>query len=71
MRCSYCGSHFHTKTNCPKTWQGSINRAKLRCKYCGSHEHDIVACPSTWGGSARRTYNEEQVADHFIKDGDK
>lgn len=68
MRCSYCGSNLHAVTNCPKTWQGSVNRARLRCSYCGSHEHKIEACPHTWSGSADRRWNEDKIADYFVKD---
>jgi hypothetical protein len=68
MRCVYCGSELHTLTNCPHTWGGSANRAKMRCVYCGAHDHNIEACPKTWGGSAARAWHEESVKDSFIKD---
>lgn len=68
MYCSFCGSNKHTINLCPSTWEGSANRKNLRCSYCGSHEHDIKACPKTWSGNAARTWNEDRVKEHFIKD---
>jgi predicted amidophosphoribosyltransferase len=68
MYCTYCGSKLHNVNLCPKTWSGSAKRANLRCSYCGSHEHDVKACPKTWGGNAARTWNEDKISDHFIKD---
>jgi DNA-directed RNA polymerase subunit RPC12/RpoP len=67
MRCTYCGSEEHTVANCPKTWAGSANRARLRCIYCGATDHDVRACTKTWSGNAARTWSPESVADHFIK----
>ena len=54
MRCTYCGSNQHTVKNCPKTWDGQINRAHMRCGYCGSTTHNTKACPKTWSGSCNR-----------------
>lgn len=68
MRCTYCGSHGHMVALCPKTWAGSANRSNLYCSYCGSRSHDVKACPKTWEGNAARAWNEESVADHFVKD---
>lgn len=68
MYCSYCGSRFHTITNCPKTWGGQANRNKMRCSYCGSNKHLIEACPKTWGGSADRQWNEDKIRDSFVRD---
>lgn len=68
MRCGYCGAQTHTIENCPKTWGGSINRMNMYCSYCGSHKHDIKACPKTWSGNAARAWDEDSVADHFVKD---
>lgn len=71
MRCTYCGSHLHTLTNCPKTWGGQSRRLHMRCAYCGGRDHTIEACPKTWGGSAARAWRPETVADFFIKDRDR
>lgn len=68
MRCTYCGSHTHTIANCPKTWGGSANRSSMWCSYCGATDHNIQACPKTWGGNAARAWDEDSVADHFVKD---
>lgn len=68
MRCSFCGSHLHTVENCPKTWGGSANRARMHCSYCGSNKHNVNACPKTFSGSANREWHEDSVADDFIKD---
>jgi hypothetical protein len=68
MWCSYCGSKAHTYALCPKTWAGSARRMNLYCGYCGAKDHEIEACPKTWAGSAARAWNEDSVADHFVKD---
>jgi hypothetical protein len=68
MRCSYCGSAWHTKALCPNTYGGSAARNNLRCTYCGGKDHDIKACPKTFDGNAARAWHEDSVADHFIKD---
>lgn len=68
MRCSYCGSGFHTVANCPKTWGGQGNRAAMRCGYCGGRDHNVQACPKTWGGNAARTWSPDSVANHFRRD---
>ena len=68
MRCTYCGSLFHTIAHCPKTWGGSVARMHLRCSYCGATNHDIKACPKTFSGNASRAWHEDTVADHFVKD---
>lgn len=68
MYCSFCGSESHTEKNCPKTYQGQINRMYMRCSYCGSRRHNIKACPKTWGGSADRAWNENKIKDDFVKD---
>lgn len=68
MFCSYCWSNQHTTRLCPKTWAGSARRAHLRCSYCGATDHEIEACPRTFSGSAARTWHEDDVADHFVKD---
>ena len=44
MRCTYCGSHRHPTSHCPKTWQGYGNRRALRCSYCGAKDHNRDAC---------------------------
>ena len=63
MRCSYCGSTFHTVANCPKTHKGSATRALMRCMYCGSPKHNTSACPMTFTGK-QDTSNE----DDYVKD---
>jgi len=68
MHCTYCGSKRHTKTNCPKTRQGSCNRMHMRCTYCGSKHHNVEACPETLAGSAQRTFSPDNVKDNFVKD---
>ncbi len=68
MRCSYCGSLYHTVALCQKTWRGSARRLTLYCSYCGANDHDIKACPKTWSGNANRAWHEDSVADHFVKD---
>lgn len=68
MRCSYCGQTQHTIKNCPKTWDGSANRARMHCGYCGAKNHNTRACPKTWHGNAARAWHPETVADDFIKD---
>ena len=68
MRCTYCGSKFHTITNCPKTFGGSISRIHMRCTYCGERTHNIEACPKTYSGSSARKWNPESVADNFVLD---
>lgn len=68
MRCTFCGSHLHMISLCPKTLAGSATRLHLRCAYCGSRDHDIVACPKTWSGNAARTWHEDEVKNHFKKD---
>ncbi len=68
MWCNYCDSHAHTVENCPKTWSGSANRANMRCSYCGSTKHNVDACPKTWEGNAARAWDEDSVADKFVKD---
>lgn len=68
MRCSYCGSNYHTLLNCPKTYCGSAHREHMRCTYCGGTDHTIEGCPKTYGGSAARSWYEDSVADHFVKD---
>ena len=68
MRCTYCGSLLHTIARCPSTWAGSAARLHLRCTYCGARDHDVHACPKTWTGNAARTWHEDRVVDHFIKD---
>jgi len=68
MRCSYCGSHDHTITNCPKTWGGSANRISMYCTYCGSKKHNINACPKTWGGNAARAWDRDSIADDYVED---
>lgn len=50
MYCTYCGSHQHQITLCPKTWGGSCARRNLWCSYCGAKDHSIRACPKTWAG---------------------
>jgi len=69
MRCSYCGSRGHTLKLCPKTWGGSVARARLRCSYCGGRDHDVSACPKTFSGNAARAWHPDSVADHFYRDG--
>lgn len=44
-RCSYCGSHGHPTSHCPKTAAGQGNLAALRCGYCGGRDHNTEACP--------------------------
>jgi hypothetical protein len=68
MRCSYCGSNYHTTVNCPKTSQGQDNRNNMRCSYCGSNKHNINACPKTFQGNADRAWNEERISNDFVKD---
>ena len=68
MRCTFCGKKTHTIKNCPKTWSGSVNHARMRCTYCGAKDHEIEACPKTWSGNAARAWNPESVADHFVLD---
>lgn len=68
MRCTYCGSVFHTLALCPKTWGGSVRRQHLRCTYCGGRDHSIAACPRTFHGNGARAWDEASVADHFVKD---
>lgn len=68
MWCSYCGSKAHNINLCPKTYNGSANRANLRCSYCGGRDHDVKACPKTWEGNADRAWHEDDIADHFVKD---
>lgn len=68
MWCSYCGSNAHEADNCPKTSNGSSNRANMRCSYCGSKKHNVNACPKTWEGNAARAWNEDSVKKDFIKD---
>jgi len=68
MRCFYCGSPHHIKKNCPKTWEGSVNRLHMRCSYCGATDHNINACPYTFSGSAQRYWHEDKIKDDFIKD---
>mgnify|MGYP001557758712 FL=1 len=68
MRCTYCGSHQHTITNCPKTAGGQSRRLHMRCSYCGAHDHTIKACPKTFDGNAARAWHEDTVEDAFIKD---
>jgi hypothetical protein len=34
--------------NCPKTWDGQMNRNVMRCSYCGSNKHNVNACPGTF-----------------------
>jgi hypothetical protein len=68
MYCTYCGSPSHTVALCPKTWAGSSARLHLRCSYCGGTDHRVAACPKTWSGNAKRSWNEDAVADDFVKD---
>lgn len=68
MYCTFCGSHNHMIINCPKTFNGQVNRANMRCTYCGSHKHNINACPKTFDGSAKRSWNIERIKNDFIKD---
>lgn len=68
MRCTYCGSTFHTIALCPNTWRGSAARLHLRCSYCGARDHAIAACPKTFSGNAARAWHPESVADRFVKD---
>jgi RNase P subunit RPR2 len=68
MRCSYCGNNLHTILNCPKTFQGQINRTKIKCAYCGSNKHYIDACPITFTGSKNRCWHENNIENDFIKD---
>lgn len=68
MRCTYCGSSFHTVVHCPHTWGGQERRARLKCSYCGSNKHSVEACPKTWAGNAARAWNEDSVKDEFVKD---
>jgi hypothetical protein len=70
MRCTFCGSGKHTIANCPKTWGGSANRARMRCTYCDARDHGIEACPKTHAGSTARAWHPETVADCFIVDRD-
>jgi len=42
--CTYCGSVYHPTSHCPKTYNGSANRARLRCAYCGGTDHNADAC---------------------------
>lgn len=68
MWCSYCGSKAHEYENCPKTWNGSANRAAMWCSYCGSKKHNVRACPKTWEGNAARAWNPDSVGKDFIRD---
>ena len=68
MRCTYCDSHQHTEVNCPKTYNGSVNRLHMRCTYCGSYKHNVNACPRTFEGNAARAWNPEKVSNDFVKD---
>ncbi len=68
MRCSYCGSNFHTEKFCPHTWAGSSNRENLYCLYCGSNKHEIKACPKTWSGNANLLWNSDKIENHSIGD---
>lgn len=62
MNCTYCGSRLHTKTNCPKTWQGSVNRLHLHCTYCGGKDHNKNAC------SKRHITVTYKLDDNYILD---
>lgn len=68
MYCNYCGSNKHSLKNCPKTWDGSINRKNMRCAYCGNKKHDINACSKTWGGRANITWHKDKIDDNYILD---
>ena len=68
MYCTFCGSHTHTFTNCPKTFDGQVNRANMRCAYCGSHKHNINACPKTFDGSAKRAWDKDSIENDLIND---
>lgn len=58
-RCTYCGSGFHTRANCPKTWGGSSRRANLRCSYCGHSGHNSNACPHNASSGRRCSLNDD------------
>lgn len=61
MFCTYCGSRFHTATNCPKTGHGQMNRLHMRCTYCGGKDHKYEGCPKINPLHTR-------PADSYIKD---
>lgn len=60
MRCTYCGSRFHTVNLCPKTWGGSSERLHLRCTYCGDNGHSSEVCPKTYGGASESKTEDGQ-----------
>lgn len=68
MRCSYCGCFGHTLANCPKTWEGSVNRFHMRCNYCGGRDHKASACPKTRGGVDNRRWRAGDVSDDYFLD---
>jgi len=51
----------------PRAHRGAA-RVHLRCTFCGGRDHDIFACPKTFNGNGARTWHEDDVADHFVKD---
>jgi len=50
MSCTYCGSHEHPTSHCPRTHGGSAARAHLRCSYCGGTDHNYEGCTKHAGG---------------------
>ncbi len=61
LTCSHCGSHKHTLSYCPKTWNERASALHHRCVYCGSSKHDRYACSNAW--PAPRIITLEETSD--------